>query len=60
VKDAQQTLNQEVRHLMRSLNDATALRSNRLARALALSEDDARFVEAVQRFVRSAVPAARA
>jgi tetratricopeptide (TPR) repeat protein len=57
VKDAQQTLNQEVRHLMRSLNDATALRSNRLARALALSEDDGRFVEAVQRFVRSAVPA---
>ncbi|MDB5073573.1 MAG: hypothetical protein JWM87_4684 [Candidatus Eremiobacteraeota bacterium] len=56
MKSGEQTLDREVRHLMRSLNDAAALRSNRLARALARADDDRRFVEAVQRFVRGALP----
>jgi tetratricopeptide (TPR) repeat protein len=56
VNGGEQTLNQEVRSLLRSLNDAAALRSNRLARALARTDDDRRFLEAVQRFVRAALP----
>jgi tetratricopeptide (TPR) repeat protein len=56
VRDAEQDTNRDVRHLLRSLTDATALRSNRLARALVLAGDDAEFVGAVQRFVRSALP----
>ncbi len=56
MKKAEQTLNREVRHLMRSLRDATALRTNRLARALCSATDDRRLVETVQRFVRAALP----
>ena len=41
---------------MRSLGDADALRTNRLARVLAFPGDDAHFVEALQRLVRAILP----
>jgi hypothetical protein len=50
-------LDADVRHLMRSLNDARALRSNRVARILAFPGDEKHFVEALQAFVRAVIPA---
>jgi hypothetical protein len=47
----------DLRHLMRSLNDAPALRRNRLARSLAFPGEDAQFVAALHDFVRSVLPA---
>ena len=47
----------DLRHLMRSLNDAPALRRNGLARSLAFPGEDAQFVAALHDFVRSVLPA---
>jgi tetratricopeptide (TPR) repeat protein len=50
-------LDADVRHMMRSLNSAKALRSNRVARILAFPGDERHFVEALQAFVRAVIPA---
>jgi hypothetical protein len=46
----------DVRHLMRSLNNPEALRSNRVARSLAFPGDEKHFVAALQAFVRAVIP----